>query len=288
VVSSISIIGAGRLGATLALAMHAAGLPVTMVASRRPSSAEALAHMLPGCIAVDAQEAATAALVFLTVPDDDIGAVADTITWHAGQAVVHCSGATEVSVLKHAQDAGAEIGGFHPIQVFTNPLHSISLLPGTTVGIEGSEALLAMLSALAKRLQMTPMVLPAGVRARYHGGSLFMSSFLLSMFHQSAQVWASFGMTEQQTLAALLPLATGVIKSAGQQGLAASLAGPISRGDVNVVSRHIAALGALDARHRDFYLTLSQRQLELARQAAKLSPEKLARLAAVIESETDQ
>lgn len=285
---SISIIGAGRLGSTLAVAMHAAGLPVTLVASRSAQSAAILAARIPGCTAVTEAMAASADLVLLTVPDDDIATVASRLAWRTGQYVVHCSGATEIAALAHAQDAGAHIGGFHPIQIFADTVHSQALLPGTTVGIEGDAGTEKLLRDIAVRLQMVPMVLPAGVRARYHGGSLFMSSFLLSMFHQSARIWESFGMTEKQTLDALLPLAAGVIETARQKGLAASLAGPISRADADVVRKHISAFDMLGDGHSDFYKAMSHRQLLLAELAGKLSAAQLAHLRDAISQETRQ
>lgn len=280
---SISIIGAGRLGSTLAMAMHRAGLPVTMVASKSYTSAARLAANMPGCVAVTEAAAANADLVFLTVPDDAIGSVANGLVWREGQYVVHCSGATEVSVLAHAQGFGAQIGGFHPLQIFADPAIAIDLLPGTTVGIEAGVALEIVLRDIARTLDMVPILLPEGARAQYHGGTLFMSSFLLSMFHQSAKVWATFGMSERQTLDALLPLATGVVNTAEHQGLAASIAGPISRGDVNVVRAHLAAFDAMDADIAAFYRTLSRMQLVLAEQAGKLSPEQLTSMRAVID-----
>jgi predicted short-subunit dehydrogenase-like oxidoreductase (DUF2520 family) len=273
--ASISIIGAGRLGATLAIAMQRAGLPVTMVASRTYTSAARLAAKIPGCVAVTEEAAANADLVFLTVPDDAIAIVTHGLVWRPGQYVVHCSGATDVAALAHAQSCGAQVGGFHPIQIFADAEQALALLPGTTVGIEGGVELESVLRDVARALEMIPMALPEGVRARYHGGSLFMSSFLLSMFHQSAQIWATFGMTEKQTLDALLPLATGVIHTAQQKGLAASIAGPISRGDANVVRAHVAAFEEIGGAYADFYRQLSMMQLTLAEAAAKLTPEQL-------------
>ena len=118
---SISFIGAGRLGTTLAIAWHRAGMPVTMIASRNPESARKAAAGLEGCAAVTPEQAVLADLVFLTVPDDDIGPLAASLPWRKGQYVVHCSGATEVSVLDAAAQAGAITGGYHPMQIFSDP-----------------------------------------------------------------------------------------------------------------------------------------------------------------------
>lgn len=280
---TIGFIGTGRLGTVLAHAMAGAGLPVRYVASRRHDVAIALAQALPGCSAVPAEQAATASLVFVTVSDDAIAGMVESLPWHQGQCVVHCSGATEVSALAHAAAAGASTGGFHPIQIFTDVASTLPLLPGTTVGIEAEGRLSALLHDIAGRLAMVPMTIPPGKRALYHGGSLFMSSFLLSMFDQSVRLWQTLGMSEAQTLAALLPLAQGVVHTAGQKGLANAIAGPVSRGDGEVIRRHMAALAETDGHYLQMYRAFTHQQLILARQAGKLPVDRVEAMQQIID-----
>lgn len=281
---SISFIGAGRLGTTLAIAWHRAGMPVTMIASRNPESARKATAGLEGCTAVTPEEAVRADLVFLTVPDDDIGPLAASLPWRKGQYVVHCSGATEVSVLDAATQAGAITGGYHPMQIFSDPQRTLTLLSGATAGIEGPPPLEKILRQLAEKLGMVPMLLPPGSRALYHGGSLFVGTFLLSMLNEAARAWSAFGISEEQTLRALLPVARGTLETAAVKGVAASLAGPISRGDVKVVQRHLRALEQLSDEQASFYRQLAARQLQLARRNGKLQEHQLAALQEAIGS----
>src|SRR5690349_3912818 len=113
---TLGIIGAGRVGTGLAMNFARSGRSVVAVASRSATSARALARRVPGArAAASAQEAADRAdLVFLTVPDDAIEAVASGIRWRAGTACVHCSGAGELGLLAGAAAQGALVGGFHP------------------------------------------------------------------------------------------------------------------------------------------------------------------------------
>lgn len=276
--TSIAFIGAGRLGTTLATALSHSGLNVAAVASRTPASAARVAAGLAGSAAVEVAQAAQADLVFLTVPDDAIALLAEQLPWRSGQRVVHCSGATEVSVLDPARRRGALTGGFHPLQIFSDPKRAIDLLPGSTVAIEGPPALEAELRAMAERLQMRTLTLPAGARALYHGGASFAASFLLSMLHEAAAIWGGLGIGEEEALHALLPLARGTLEAASARGLAGALAGPVSRGDVGVVERHLRALETLGPRHAAFYRELTQRQLQLARASGRLQEQQLAAL----------
>ncbi|MDY7579153.1 DUF2520 domain-containing protein [Herbaspirillum sp. RTI4] len=280
---SISFIGAGRVGATLATAFHRSGLPVSMIASRNLASAQKAATGLVGCSAVTLQQAAAADLVFITVPDDDIGAVASSLIWRKGQYVVHCSGATEIAVLETAARAGAITGGFHPLQIFSDPQNTLGLLAGSTAGIEGAPELESILRELAVRLGMIPMLLPPGSRALYHCGSVLTGTFLLSLLNEAVRAWTAFGIDEQQALRGLLPVARGTLETAAIKGPVGALSGPISRGDSKVVARHLRALEQLSAEQADLYRQLAGRQLEMARINGKLQEIQLTALKAVIE-----
>lgn len=266
----IAIIGTGRLGSCLALALSRAGLPVWAVAGRREDAAAGLAGRIPGCLGLSPRAAAEADLVFLVVPDDAIAPVAASLPWRAGQAVVHCSGATEVGALAPAAESGALTGGFHPLQIFSDPERALDLIAGSSVAIEGPPALEARLREIAARLGMHCIHLPPGARARYHGGASFAASFLLSMLHEAAVVWASFGVDEASALKALLPLARGTLDAAQARGIAPAQAGPVSRGDAGVVRRHLEAMQALGPEHAAFYRELTRRQIELAAMNGRL------------------
>lgn len=279
----IAVIGAGRLGRTLAQALALQGEAVVAVAGREPP-VEFAATLAGDCRATSAAEAVGLAdLVILTVPDDAIVTMAAALPWRAGQGVVHCSGATEVSALMPALTAGAHIGGFHPLQIFSDPSRALALLPGSAVAIEAEdEGLRGELLRLAALLGMKPLQLQPGTRAAYHGAASFAASFLLSMLDEAVQVWAAIGLPQDLTLRALMPLARGTLDAAESRGLAAALSGPISRGDAGVVAAHLKALDALGGAHGAIYREMSGRQLKLARESGRLDEAALARLEAVL------
>jgi predicted short-subunit dehydrogenase-like oxidoreductase (DUF2520 family) len=275
----LAFIGAGRLCSTLARAAALQGYPVVALASRNPARAAALAERVAGAQALDAQQAVDRAdLVFVTVPDDAIAQTAAALTWHAGQRVVHCSGATEVTALEPARRAGALPGGFHPMQNVADPDRALDLLAGSSVAIEAPAPLHAELVDLASRLGLHPLTLPPGARALYHGGASFAASFLTSLLDEAVSVWQAFGATPEQALRALLPVARGTLEAAATRGLAGAVSGPISRGDAGVVARHVQALQGLGGEHAGFYRQMSLRQLELVLRADRLSPEAVQRL----------
>ncbi|MHA3904806.1 Rossmann-like and DUF2520 domain-containing protein [Castellaniella sp. WN] len=265
-------IGAGRLARALSLALRGAGVPVVRVASRSDASARALAESLPDCRTGDPEAVARDCdLVFLTSPDASIADIARVVPWRAGQAVVHCSGATPVAALRPAAEAGALIGGFHPMQAFgADPGAALASLPGCTVAVEAEPPLDALLHELARRLGCVGLSLPPGARVRYHASGGYASQHVHVLLAEAVRLWRSWGATEQQALDALLPLLRGTVESLARSGVAAGMPGPVSRGDAGTVSLHRQALQAVDPDMRDLYDRLCRRGVALARQAGRL------------------
>ena len=264
----IAIIGRGRLGQCLATALAGLGEAVVLAAGRDGAAASAATS--------------AADLVLLTVPDDAIAALAEALPWRRGQAVVHCSGATELTALSAAARAGAQVGGFHPLQIFSDPTLAVHLLPGSSVAIEAEPPLSDELQRLARLLGMMPLALPPGSRAAYHAAASFSASFLLSMLDESVRIWAAVGLPEEEALVALLPLARGTLAAAAARGLPGALAGPISPGDAGGVAAHLQALAALGDGHEAFYREMSLRQLRLAQQSGRVSASALQEMEAML------
>jgi predicted short-subunit dehydrogenase-like oxidoreductase (DUF2520 family) len=204
--------------------------------------------------------------------------VTAALRWRAGQAVVHCSGATEVAALDAAVQAGAHTGGFHPLQIFSDPEQAAQRLAGSTAAIEAGPALLPTLQALAAALGMPATVLPPGMRVRYHVAAGYAASFLLPVLQEAVALWASFGVDEADALQALLPLARGTLDAAQTRGLAGAVSGPIARGDLGTVQRHLGALETLGPSRTAFYRFLAVSQPALAQQAGRLDEDLRKRL----------
>lgn len=282
---NIGFIGTGRVGQALALGLHRAGCKVVSVSNRNFSSAAKLAAQIPGCVAhADAQEVANAAdLVFLTVPDDVIAQIAGDLRWRAGIAAVHCSGATPLEALQGASAQGAAIGGFHPLQGFSDAMIALRTLPGCTAAIEAPDPqLYTQLKEIALALEMRPIVLRAEVRALYHLSGSYAASFIAVLLHEAAGILEKAGLTRNEALSALVPLAQGTLASIALQGPVAALTGPISRGDAGTLSRHLEALQAGKPESLALYSHLAAVSVELAKKRG-LSEEALQHLSKALE-----
>ncbi len=278
--ASIGFIGAGRLATALAWGFSRHGCNVVAAASRTRASAERLAAGVAGCTVLDtAQQVADAAdLVFIGVNDAAIAPVCAQVRWRPGTAVVHCSGATEVAALATAATQGAQTGGFHPLQTFADPEAALASLPGCTVSIEAAQPLLATLQALAALLGCRAITLPPGARVRYHASGAYASQYVVALLAEAAKLWASFGVAEADAIRALLPLLRGTAASVEKAGLVQGMPGPVSRGDLVTVKRHLDTLDAFDAGAAGLYRQLALRTVWLAEARGVLNEEQLAQL----------
>ena len=280
----IGFIGAGRLGTALAWSFAQHGLRVTAVSSMIAADADRLAASISGCTVLpDGQQVVDGCdLVFVTTPDGAIAETCAQFRWRPGVAAVHCSGVTDVAALDHAVRAGALTGGFHPMQTFGDPAAAVRSLPGCTITIEAPEPLNAQLVAIAERLECRVNRLPPGMRGRYHAAAGYTSQFINALFAEAATIWQSWGASEEDAVRALLPLARGTLASIESAGIAEGMPGPVSRGDVGSIEKHVAALTPLGAEVMEFYRVVCDRTIPLGMQRGAIDADAAARLREIL------
>lgn len=192
--------------------------------------------------------AASCDLVFLAVPDGAIEAVAAAEAWRPGQGVVHCSGAVGLDVLEAPRTRGALVGCFHPLQSFSGG-DGPERFRGVAVGVEGAAPLGDWLETIARDLSATPLRLEGVDRALYHAAAVFSSNDVVALMAAAARAWEAAGLPREAARSALAPLLLGTARNIEARPLEQALTGPVARGDIETVRRHLEALSA----HRDLH-----------------------------------
>ena len=262
----------------MARALTGARLGPLVVASGRASSAQALAVELGEVVRPVSLEALReqADLVFLAVPDGKIAEVCDRLGLGSRHSVVHVSGALDGAVLEAARARGAQVGVFHPLQAF--PLGAPrSRFRGIHIGVDGAAEMEARLSKLARRLGATPFSLRGVDRAAYHAAAVFASNYVVALHAAAALAWQRAGLPEAAARAALLPLTRGAVDAIAEHELPDALTGPLQRGDVASLERHLAALAG-DAQTEHLYRALACELLRLPLSLDAATRQRLLRL----------
>jgi predicted short-subunit dehydrogenase-like oxidoreductase (DUF2520 family) len=241
--SVLAIVGAGRVGGSLAAAGERAGLRV-LTAGR-----------------ADAREvAAQADAVLLAVPDTEIAAVAEGLIPAIGRLrlVGHTSGATELSALDAVAEAGAGVFSVHPLQTIPDPATDFTGCPAAIAGSTASA--LDFARALADRLGMVAFEVADADRATYHAAAAMASNFLIALEEAASELLRDIAPDARELLA---PLVLRTAANWSERG-AAALTGPIARGDMATVERHLEALRERAPELVPLYEALAERTRALA------------------------
>jgi predicted short-subunit dehydrogenase-like oxidoreductase (DUF2520 family) len=231
---SVSIIGPGNWGSSLAHALRLAGIPLHEV-------------IVPATLD---RAQLNADVLWLCVPDAAIAAVARRLVQRVGarglkgQIVVHSSGALSSGVLKAAAKVGASVASVHPMMSF--PTRTPVPLQGVPFGVEADAAARRILYAMVRRIGGRPFLIKsgneAGNKALYHAVGTLSSPLLVSHLVAAQQAAELAGFSPRQARRLIEPIARATLDSVFARGAAKSFSGPIARGDVQTIRLHLQAL----------------------------------------------
>lgn len=230
------IVGPGRAGGAIGLAAERAGHDVVGVLSRRGTHPRwAVLDWDTDLPEVD--------VVFIAVRDEAISEVAERIAPYVSDVgvVAHLSGFTPVLALHQIQERGVAVGGFHPLQSLPDPETGADALAGAFVGIDGDQLGSDVLTHLASSLGMEPFRLDDPARPAYHAAAAAAANFVVTALAVSADLFESAGVDPRVSR----PLVERAVANAFEKGPAASLTGPIARGDIETVIGHLEAAHAV-------------------------------------------
>lgn len=285
-----AVIGAGRLGASLALALRAKGPRLLGYTSATPTGLAKAQGWLGGTPAATLQELVGHApdLYFVTVPDSELESVAsrlsDLLEPTRVQTVIHTSGATSVEVLRPCALKGATTLKFHPLQTFADPPQASSRFKGAAVAItpDDSDSASEMGLALARMLDMRPFMLADEDRTLYHAAATLACNYFVTLEHLANALFVESGLPRGEALQMFLPLVSATLENVETKGTVDALTGPLSRGDVETVADHLAALHRKAAWLLPLYKQLGAFTLELVRARAEVDENTIDELAGLL------
>ena len=253
---TLALVGPGRAGTALALALVARGTRVVGLSGRseRSVSTRAAVARLGAPVRDVADVGRGADVVLVTTPDAVLTDVATALApgLEPGALVVHCSGARGLDALAPlaAKRPDVALGALHPLQTFAHS--GPHVLDGVWAAVAGPP----VVDDLATALGLRPFAVPDDRRAAYHAAAAVASNHLVALLGQVDRLAAVAGVPT----AAFAPLVRTTLANVEASGPAAALTGPVARGDVVTVAAHLAAL---DPSERDAYRALAGAALVL-------------------------
>ncbi|MGH9247710.1 MAG: DUF2520 domain-containing protein [Acidimicrobiales bacterium] len=231
---TLRIIGPGRAGGSLAVALERAGWRLAGFLGRGDGLAAAAAD-------VD--------LLVIATPDGAVADVAAAIDPVPSAVVAHVAGSLGLDVLMpHARRAA-----IHPLVSLPTPAVGAERLVGAWFGVAGDGVAVEVVEALGGRW----FEVADANRAAYHAAATIASNHLVVLLAQVERVAATAGVE----LAPYLDLVRATVENVAELGTRAALTGPAARGDGATIERHLAAL---DPTERPLYEALAAEARRLA------------------------
>lgn len=292
--SPVAIVGPGRLGGALARALFHRGASIRAIVGPDEQKAERLAHSV-ACESVlpSARETPSdARAVLLCTPDDSIPEIASELAHsafaHEGVFVAHFSGALPAAVLWPLEAKGALIASIHPVQSLAGRDDDWQRLEGIYYGIDAEGRALSCAEELVSLLGGVPVRIPGAAKAPYHLACSLASNFTVALLDWAAATLSEAGLSREQAVRVLLPLAEGTIQNVRQLGVVGAITGPLARGDVRTVTLPLEVLRRQNPELEGVYKTLGKMVVALGRRRGSFDETKLAEIASLLDCEVEQ
>lgn len=263
----VSIIGAGRLGTALAVALAHQGYSIQSLVARRIQRARKAATLLDeGPQVLTAKQLLSvrpADLFLITVPDDQIAHVAAELSRVEFDAVaLHTSGALASDVLAPLHKRGWQTGSIHPLISVSD---SGATLAGAFWSVEGDRSALHIGKTIVRDLDGQSFSIRSEDKPLYHAAAVMVSGNVVALFDVALEMLMHCGLSRKTARSILTPLIASTVRSLESKDTAQALTGTFSRGDVETVKRHLAALRSKKLSDAlELYRLLGQRSLKLS------------------------
>lgn len=261
----ITIIGAGNLAGALAVSLRGAGYRIDQIVSRGSAASLRLARQLArevGASAVMAAQAQIRAeLVWFCVPDGAIADAAKSLAGAAnwkGKVALHSSGALTSDELEVLRGRGAAVASVHPLMTFVHG--SRPSLAGVAFAIEGTPKAVRAARAIVLQLRAQAFNIRKPQKEAYHAWGMFASPLLTALLAASERLAGAAGVSRKAARERMLPILRQTLANYATVGAPGSFSGPIARGDVATVGKHLKVLLEVPE-VREIYVALARAAL---------------------------
>ncbi len=262
----IGIIGAGKVGCSLGRYFVEQGLGVSGYSSKTKESVETAATFT-NTRAYDSlyQLVSENNLIFITTPDDCISEVWAQIVQYdyneKNKIICHFSGSLSSDVFLNREKRGFYACSFHPMYAFSDKFTSYKQLNQVMFTAEGDKEALAELCPLLERLGNPVFVIKGKKKERYHAAASLISNMMIGLYQMGIDMLVDCGFSETEARSLVKPLVEGNIQHLLGTSPEQALTGPIERGDVETIKKHLAQL---TDRERQVYVGLGRTLTEVA------------------------
>lgn len=263
---SVAIIGAGRLGTALGLALAARGFEITSIIAVHRRNAARAARLItryspggesairpPRALATDELHLVPRSRIYLfATPDDALPEASRALArvLREGNSAprktaiaLHTSGALASGELAVLRELGLSIGSLHPLVAITADASEGALnLQHAFYCIEGEPSAMRVARKLVRALDGRSFTVDSGKKALYHAAAVMTSGHTVALFDTAREMLTRCGLGEREAREVLLPLLASTLRNLYAHAPAQALTGTFARADLATLHLHLAAL----------------------------------------------
>ncbi|MES2997807.1 MAG: DUF2520 domain-containing protein [Pseudomonadota bacterium] len=246
--SIINIIGAGNLGKTIGKLIFSndVGFIQGICNTSTKSGSEAASFIGQGEVKT-ISELLPVDITFITTTDDQIELCCQQLSKSSklkkDSIVVHCSGSLSSEVLRTVKEKGCFIASVHPMRSFAKPDISFKQYGGTYCAIEGDHEAINRLEDLFTKIGSVVYAINKDKKSAYHAAGVFASTYLVTLCQTSLLCLKDAGVENEMSMKIIASLMQSTLKNLETTlSPEKSLTGPIKRGDINTIPKHLSAL----------------------------------------------
>jgi predicted short-subunit dehydrogenase-like oxidoreductase (DUF2520 family) len=261
----VAIVGAGNLGSALARSLQQVGYAIEAVMARSRGASlrksQGLARQV-GARAVTDLSGVEARLIWFCVPDAAIAGAAHSLAGQVewkGRVAVHSSGALSSDEMVALRGRGAAVASVHPLMTFVR--RSRPSLAGVPFAIEGDAAAVRVARRVVEDLGGLAYSIRKEDKSAYHAWGTFASPLFTALLATTEEVATLAGVSRKAARQRMIPILLQTLANYASFGAAGAFSGPIVRGDVDTVKRHLRVLRGSGA-GREVYVALAASALE--------------------------
>lgn len=270
---SVSIIGPGRLGIAIGIALTSVGYRINSLVGRRRGQVRKAVNVLDvSCEIVVAKEFdrfAPADLVIVAVPDDRIPVIAEElqrIETKRRPTVLHTSGALSSAVFARLAEKGWHTGSIHPLASVSDSETGAALLKKAYWCVEGDRVALRLARRAVADIGGRSFSIDSEKKPLYHAAAVMSSGNVTALFDVALDMLERCGVSRRKGQKILLPLLESTASNLLHAGPAKALTGSFARGDFATVKLHLSALSENDLNEAlHLYRLLGGHSLKISR-----------------------
>ena len=265
----IGFIGAGRAGCSLGKYFSVKGkqadIRITGYYSLIEEEARWAAAFTESEVFKSADEViAKSDTIILSTPDGAIKKVWESIDKRniQGRIFCHLSGSLSSDVFSGIEQFGAYPISIHPMFAFSSKESVYRQLDTVCFTLEGQEHAISVWKGLLSALGNETVTIDKQVKVKYHAAASLLSNHVIAVIESGYRLLEECGFSPEEARRFSGTLVKENVEHVVASGGIASLTGPVERGDVQTVQKHLDVLQGVE---KDIYTACGKELLKLSK-----------------------